>query len=100
MGVGWRDSPEVLARPLREHGQDPNQVSDVEAAWQAFCSFLACPIDGLEPGPDRDADGFVVQWGRYGWTDRRPSLSFTRQMAVDVRRPGPNPTGTSRSTGK
>jgi hypothetical protein len=85
VGVGWRDSPEVLARLLREHGQDPHQVSDVEAAWQAFCSFLACPIDGLEPGPDRDADGFAVQWGRYGWTDRRPSLTFTRHMAVDVR---------------
>lgn len=88
MGVGWRDSREVLARLLREHGQDPDRVTNVEAAWQAFRSFLANRIDGLEPGPDSDADGFIVQWGRYGWNDRRPSLSFTRQMAVDVRAAG------------
>jgi hypothetical protein len=75
----------VLARLLREHGQDPDRVISVEAAWQAFRSFLATPIDGLEPGPGSDADGFIVQWGRYGWNDRRPSLMFTRQMAVDVR---------------
>jgi hypothetical protein len=75
----------VLAGLLREHGQDPNRVSSVEAAWQAFQSFLASRVDGLEPGPDSDADGFIVQWGRYGWTDRCPSLTFTRHMAVDVR---------------
>jgi hypothetical protein len=69
---------------LRAHGQDPEQVTSVEAAWQAFRSFLAAPIDGLEPGPDSDADGFIVQWGRYGWNDKRPSLTFTRQMAVAV----------------
>ena len=85
MGVGWRDSRAVLARLLREHGQDPGRVTNVEAAWQAFRSFLATPIDGLEPGPGSDADGFIVQWGRYEWNDRRPSLTFTRQMAVDVR---------------
>jgi hypothetical protein len=75
----------VLARLLREQGQDPNKVTSVEAAWQAFQSFLASPIDGLEPGLDSDADGFIVQWGRYGWHDKRPSLMFTRHMAVDVR---------------
>ena len=85
IAVAWRDSPEVLARLLREHGQDPNRVSNVEAAWQAFRSFLACPVDGLDPGPDSDADGFIVQWGRYGWNDMRPTLTFTRQFAVDVR---------------
>lgn len=85
MGVWWRDSPDVLARLLREHGQDPGRVTNVEAAWQAFRSFLASPVDGLEPGPDRDADGFMVQWGRYGGTDKRPRLTFTRHMAVDVR---------------
>lgn len=85
MGTGWRDSPEVLARLLREHGQDPSQVTSVEAAWQAFRSFLASPVDGLEPDPQRDADGFIVQWGRYVWDDVRPSLTFTRQMAVNVR---------------
>lgn len=84
MGVGWRDSPEVLAGLLREHGQDPDQVTNVEAAWQAFRSFLANPIDGLEPD-DSDADGFIIQWGRWGWNDRRPSLTFTRQIAVNAR---------------
>jgi hypothetical protein len=36
-------------------------------------------------GAGSDADGFIVQWGRYSWHDRLPSLSFTRQFAVDVR---------------
>jgi hypothetical protein len=85
VAVGWRDSAEVLAGLLREHGQDPGRVASVEAAWQAFRSFLARPIDGLEPDPDSEADGFIVQWGRYGWNGRQPSLVFTRQMAVDVR---------------
>jgi hypothetical protein len=85
MGVGWQDSGEVLARLLREHGQEPSRVTSVEAAWQAFLSFLNAPIDGLETGRDNDADGFIVQWGCYGWNDGHPSLAFTRQMAVDVR---------------
>src|SRR6476661_4955882 len=85
MGTGWRDSPEVLTRLLREHGQDPSHVTSVEASWQAFRSFLASPVDGLEPDPQRDADGFIVQWGRYVWDDMRPSLTFTRQMAVNVK---------------
>lgn len=85
MGTWWKDSPEVLARLLREHGQDPGQVTSVEAAWQAFCAFLRCPVDGLEPGPGTDADGFIVQCGRYGWNDRAPRLAFTRQFAVNVR---------------
>jgi hypothetical protein len=85
MGVGWRDSREVLAGLLHEQSQDPDRLTDVEATWRVFRSFLALPIDGLEPDPGSDADGFIVQWGRYSWNDRRPSLSFTRQMAVDVR---------------
>ena len=75
----------MLARLLRELGQDPACVTNVEAAWRAFQSFLAHPVDGLEAGPDSDADGFIVQWGRYGQKGRRPSLTFTRQFAVDVR---------------
>lgn len=74
-----------------EHGQEPGQVISVTAAWQAFRCFLALPVDGLEPGPDSDADGFIVQWGRYGWNDRAPSLSFTRPLAVDVRATWPDP---------
>ena len=85
MGVAWRDSPEELIGLLRRHGLSPDRVDDVEAAWKAFREFLAQPVDGLEPGPDSDADGFIVQWGRYSWNDHLPSLSFTRQFAVDVR---------------
>jgi hypothetical protein len=92
VGVAWRDSAEVLARLLRAHGQDPDRVDSVEQAWRAFCAFLAQPVDGLEPGgQDSDADGFIVQWGRYGWNDRLPSLTFTRQYAVDVREPWTEP---------
>ncbi len=85
MGAVWRDSRELLARLLRDCGQDPDRVTSVEASWQAFRSFLATPVDGLEPDPNSDADGFIVQWGRCSWNDRHPSLTFTRQMAVDVR---------------
>jgi hypothetical protein len=100
MAVGWRDSHEALARLLREQGQHPDRVDSVDAAWQAFQSFLAVPINGLEPGPGSDADGFIVQWGRYSSNDRRPSLTFTRQLAVNVRLPGPTRTGIILSTGK
>jgi hypothetical protein len=74
-----------LASALRRHGLTPERVSNVDTAWKAFLAFLAEPVDGLEPGPDSDADGFIVQWGRYSWHDHLPSLSFTRQFAVDVR---------------
>ncbi|MEV1319968.1 hypothetical protein AB0J14_28255 [Micromonospora arborensis] len=60
-------------------------MDNVETVWKAFREFLAQPVGGLEPGPDSDADGFIVQWGRYSWHDWLPSLSFTRQFAVDVR---------------
>lgn len=85
MGIAWRDSPNVLAELLRKHGLSPDRVDNVETAWQAFRAFLALPVDGLETAPDSDADGFIVQWGRYGWNDGLPSLCFTRQLAVDVR---------------
>src|SRR5690242_4914130 len=83
--MAWRDAQEVLADLLHQRGLTPDRVDNVDAAWKAFCEFLARPVDGLEPGPDRDADGFIVQWGRYSWHDRLPSLSFTRQFAMDVR---------------
>jgi hypothetical protein len=41
-------------------------------------------VDGLEAGEESDADGFIVEWGRYSWNDGLASLSFTRQYAVDV----------------
>ncbi|KHD75764.1 hypothetical protein [Actinoplanes utahensis] len=84
MGLRWRDAAQTLEGMLRRSGVDPGHVHDVAAAWQAFTEFLALPVDGLEP-LENDADGFMVQWGRYSWNDRLPSLAFTRQFAVDVR---------------
>ncbi|MBU2665853.1 hypothetical protein KOI35_20285 [Actinoplanes bogorensis] len=84
MGTPWRDAAETFADLLRGRGVDAGHVHDVAAAWQAFTEFLALAVDGLEP-VEEDADGFLVQWGRYSWDDRLPSLSFTRQFAVDVR---------------
>ncbi|MCG5443034.1 hypothetical protein NIE79_000824 [Micromonospora sp. NIE79] len=85
MGIAWRESPEELVGLLRLHGLTPDRVNNVKSAWKAFRQFLAQPVDGLEPGPDSDADGFILQWGRYSWHDRLPSLSFTRQFAADAR---------------
>jgi hypothetical protein len=85
MEVGWRGSRDTLARLLRERGQDPDRVTDVATAWQAFRSFLDYRIDGLEPNQASDPDGFIVQWGCYSWNDKLPSLAFTRLFAVDVR---------------
>ncbi|MBW6436858.1 hypothetical protein KZ829_24240 [Actinoplanes hulinensis] len=84
MGLPWRDTAQMLAGLLRRHGVDPDHVHDVAAAWQAFTEFLALPVHGLEP-VENDVDGFMVQWGRYSWNDRLPSLTFTRQFTVDVR---------------
>ncbi|MGI5176937.1 hypothetical protein ACQEVZ_11445 [Dactylosporangium sp. CA-152071] len=82
MGVLWRAAGESLDQSLREHGLDPAGVDNVEAAWRAFCAFLQVEIDGIDPEPDSDADGFIVQWGRYSWNGGLPSLDFTRQLAV------------------
>lgn len=81
MAISWRDSADAFAELLRRHGVDPGAVTDVEAAWRAFGEFVQVTIDGLDTDPD--ADGFLVQWGRYSWNDDRLSLSFTRQLAVD-----------------
>jgi len=82
MGIPWRSSAEALAQIMRRHGTDPGAVGDVEAAWGAFGEFLHVEVDGIDPEPNSDADGFIVQWGRYSLNDQRPSLSFTRQLAV------------------
>ncbi|WP_376810469.1 hypothetical protein [Catellatospora aurea] len=50
------------------------------AAWQAFTEFLQIEVSGTDA--DGDADGFIVQWGRYQWTDKLPTLTFTRQLAI------------------
>ena len=70
MAIAWRDSPEQLVVLLGRHGPVADRVDDVGPAWTAFREFLAAPVDGPEPGPDSDADGFIVQWGRYSWHDR------------------------------
>lgn len=82
MPVPWRSSTEVFAQYLTSHGLDAAYVVDVEAAWQAFSEFLQMEIDGIDPDADSDADGFIVQWGRYSWNGHRPSLTFTRQLAI------------------
>src|SRR5262249_44421140 len=69
VGTGWRESPDLLAALLREHGQDPDRVESVDSAWRAFRDFLSRPLEGLDFGPDSDSDGFIVQWGRYSWHD-------------------------------
>jgi hypothetical protein len=82
MPVPWRSSAEVFAQYLRSHGLDAADVVDADAAWQAFSEFLQVEIDGVDLDPDSDADGFIVQWGRYSWNGYRPSLAFTRQLAI------------------
>ncbi|WP_433789163.1 hypothetical protein [Actinoplanes sp. CA-252034] len=84
MGLLWRDAARVLADLLRRYGVDPERVHDVAAAWHAFTDFLALPVDGLEPA-ENDVDGFMVQWGRYSWNDRLPSVAFTRELIIDAR---------------
>jgi hypothetical protein len=82
VSIHWRASPDALSHALRQHGAEPDAVTDVGTAWRSFGEFLQIAIDGIDMGPDSDADGFIVQWGRYTWNERRPSLSFTRQLAV------------------
>jgi hypothetical protein len=82
MHIPWRASLDVFAQILRRHGVEPDSAADVEAAWGAFAEFLQLDIDGIDPTPDSDADGFIVQWGRRSGSDNRLILTFTRQLAV------------------
>lgn len=82
MPTPWRTCVGVFTQILRRHGVEPDAVSDVEAAWLAFAEFLQLDIDGVDPTPDSEADGFIVQWGRRSWSDNRVIVSFTRQLAV------------------
>jgi hypothetical protein len=83
--ISWLNSADVLREMIRKQGSDPDRVESPESAWRVFCAFLAVEVDGLETALDCDADGFIVQWGRYSWNGGLPSLTFTRQFAVDVR---------------
>lgn len=78
---------------IRRQGLDPNQVESPGSAWTVFWAFLALDIDGLELDLGGFEDGFEVSWGRAGWSDGLPSLSFNRYLAVDVSAAWPTPTG-------
>ncbi|MEU4620577.1 hypothetical protein AB0G04_11450 [Actinoplanes sp. NPDC023801] len=78
--VRSENAGEVLERLLLAHHVDPDSVTDVESAWLAFTEFAQTPIDG--PARDAGVDGVIVRWGRYSWTDRAATLSFTRQLAM------------------
>ncbi|MEU1964132.1 hypothetical protein ABZ541_03135 [Micromonospora sediminicola] len=85
MPVPWWSSAEVFAQHLAGPGVDTTDVVnvvDVEAAWLAFGEFLQVEVDGVDPYPASDADGFIVQWGSYSWNGYHPSLTFTRQFAI------------------
>ncbi|MEU7994511.1 hypothetical protein AB0B83_04100 [Micromonospora sp. NPDC049060] len=82
MQIPWRSSLDAFAQILRQHGIEQSSVTDVQAAWGAFAEFLQLDIDGIDPTPDSDADGFIVQWGRRSWSDNRLILTFTRQIAI------------------
>lgn len=82
MPIHWRAGADGFALALRTHGLQPESVTDVEAAWQAFGEFLQVAVDGLDTDPDADVDGYIVQWGRYSCNDRLPSPTFTRQLAI------------------
>ncbi|HWS32424.1 MAG TPA: hypothetical protein VN408_06740 [Actinoplanes sp.] len=99
------DPREIFDRLLLNHHVDPENVGDVEVAWLAFTEFNQTEIDHLSPALP-EADGFIVQWGRYSWIDRTTALIFTRRLAVltgwwevslDMRFPGFHtlPTGDS-----
>ena len=79
----WRQAADVLQRTLRRHGlDDATAVTSVPAAWAAFKELAQIEFSGLDPQPESDRDGIIVQWGRYSWNDHRYSVSFTRQFAV------------------
>lgn len=82
MRIPWRTSVDMFTQILQRHGVEQDAVTDVEAAWGAFAEFLQLDVEGIDPTPDSDADGFIIQWGRRSWSNNRLILSFTRQLAV------------------
>jgi hypothetical protein len=72
---------DVFARILRQHAVEPGSVRDVAAAWDAFGEFLQTEVEGIER-PENDGDGFIVEWGKWGWNEDHPALSFGRLLAV------------------
>ncbi|MFF3461020.1 hypothetical protein [Streptomyces sp. NPDC002619] len=81
MPIPWRSSTEAFAQILRQRGVEPDAVRNVETAWDAFVEFLQIEIEGIE-GAENDGDGFIAEWGRWGWNGDQPALSFARLLAV------------------
>ncbi|MFI5613458.1 hypothetical protein [Amycolatopsis sp. NPDC051903] len=79
--IAWRTAAHAFERILREHGAQPDAVTDVEVAWDAFAEFLQTGLAGVAPAGE-DGDGFIVQWGRRSWAGNRLHLALTRQLAV------------------
>ncbi|SDS92389.1 hypothetical protein [Actinoplanes derwentensis] len=73
---------ETFDRLLLNHHVHPENLGDVESAWLAFTEFTQTEIDHLDPAATTEADGFIVQWGRYSWIDRTAALTFTRRLAL------------------
>jgi hypothetical protein len=67
---------EIFERLLLNYHVAPDNVTDVESAWLAFTEFVQTGFDGLGD------DGFLIQWGRYSWSDRTATLSFTRRFTL------------------
>ena len=82
MAIAWRSSADAFAEILGRYGLHPDAVTDSATAWQAFQEFVQVAVDGIDPDPDADSDGFIVQWGRNSDSEGLASLSFTRQLAV------------------
>jgi hypothetical protein len=80
--VDWQAGPNLLASILRRHGQALDAMTDTITVWTAFAEFAQTKLAGIDARPDSDADGFILQWGRWSWNNNRPSMSFIRQVAV------------------
>ncbi|MFF4829414.1 hypothetical protein ACFY20_42235 [Streptomyces sp. NPDC001312] len=70
-----------IPRILRQRAVESGSVRDVAAAWDAFCEFLQIEVEGIER-PENDGDGFIVEWGKWGWNEDHPALPFGRLLAV------------------
>jgi hypothetical protein len=82
MPIPCQSSADAFGQVLRRHDVDPGAVIDIEAAWRAFGEFLQVEVDGVDTHPD--AEGFIVQWGRYTclasrvWQSRTLALALTQ----------------------
>ena len=81
MDTNWKSSAELFAQIIRRHGAEPDAVTDVSTAWNAFQDFAQVELDGVEPG--EDGERCIIQWGCWDWNDHRPALVFTRTLAVN-----------------